>query len=147
MARPRRLLSRFRLMAVPGAAGIAGVPVDREAILREELSPVFAMLRDADREANDTVARAESDAELRRTRAKQGAQRILDEAREAVPAAREAASSAETSSAESDAAAIRAAAHEEAGRIGRDAAQRIPAVADELVQRVMSAGSPSGAAS
>jgi vacuolar-type H+-ATPase subunit H len=134
-------------MAVPGAAGIAGVPVDREAILREELSPVFAMLRDADREANDTVARAESDAELRRTRAKQGAQRILDEAREAVPAAREAASSAETSSAESDAAAIRAAAHEEAGRIGRDAAQRIPAVADELVQRVMSAGSPSGAAS
>ncbi len=144
MATTRNLLSRFRLMAVPGAAGIAGVPVDREAALREELAPVFAVLREADHDASDTVARARAEGEARRARTNQDARRILDEAREAAPAAREAAAAAETASAESDAAMLREAAHEEAGRIRRDATGRIPTVVDELVRRVISAGSSSG---
>jgi len=143
VARPGDLLRRFRLMAVPGAAGIAGVPVDREAVLREELEPVFAALRGADHAADEVVARAKAEADDRLARAGVRAREILVQSRESMPAARAAAGVAETSSAEIEAAAIRAGGHDEAGRIRRDAGQRSSVVVDELVRRVMSVESSS----
>jgi vacuolar-type H+-ATPase subunit H len=145
VARSSDLLRRFRLIAVPGKAGIAGVPADRETLLREELALVLAALRDVDHDATETIARATSEGEARRNRATLDAQRILGEAHEALPAARSAAATAETSAAESEAASIRATGHDEAERIRRDAAGRMAKVVDEIVRRVMSTGAPSEA--
>ena len=60
MARPSDLLRRFRLMAVPGRAGIAGVPADHAALLREELAPVFAALHGSLQRADDALYKAKN---------------------------------------------------------------------------------------
>lgn len=141
MARKWGLFRRFRLVAVPGAAGIAGVPANREAVLREELAPIFASLRAVEQTADDVVARARVDGDARRAHATEEAQGILEdahcrEASERAVAAQDLASSART-----DARKIRASADEEAQRIARRAAERIPAMMSELVARVMATGS------
>lgn len=144
MARTHDLLRRFRLMAVPGAAGIAGVPVDRAALLREELQPIFVALRGAEFEAAATIARATSAGDARRARADQEAQRIVDEARDAAPRERVAAAKATKSSADAEAARLREDAREETQRIAGEAEGRLAAVVDELIGRVMSTEATSG---
>jgi vacuolar-type H+-ATPase subunit H len=127
-------------MAVPGAAGIAGVPANREAVLREELAPIFAALREAEQNAENVVARARAQGDAQRVHATQEGQRILEEARDLEPSERVTAAEAVASSAQSDATAIQASANEEAERIARLAAKRIPTMAKELAARVMSTG-------
>ncbi len=141
MARNWGLLRRFRLIAVPGAASIAGVPTNREAVLREELAPIFAALRAAEQNANDVVARASAEGDARRAHATREAEQILEEARDHEAGERVAAADSLTSSARSDASAIRASANEEDQRIARLAAKRVPALVSELVAAVMSTGS------
>jgi len=140
LARPSDLLRRFRLIAVPGKAGIAGVPVDRAAMLREELAPVFATLRETDQRASDIVARAASEGDSRRAHAALDAQRILDEAYEAQPAARVSAASAVETEAKSSGAEIRMTADKEVERINVKASQTVSPLVEELVRRVMSTG-------
>jgi vacuolar-type H+-ATPase subunit H len=147
VAKPSDLLRRFRLIAVPGRAGIAGVPADREALLREELAPVFATLRSADLEATGVVARATSEADARRSRAALEAQSILDEARENLPAVRSAAARSEITAGTTQADALRSAGRDEALRVTRDSASRAASVVDEIVRRVMSTGVEPGAVS
>ncbi len=141
MARKRDLLRRFRLIAVPGAAGLAGVPADREALLRDELAPIFDALSAAEDEATKVVATATAEGSTRRAHATEEAQRILDGAQDRAPSERVAAAEAATTSAESEAAELRTSAHEQAQRTARRAAERIPAMVNELTERVLSTGS------
>ncbi len=144
MARPSDLLRRFRLMAVPGRAGVAGVPVDRAALLREELAPVFAALRDTEQRANEIVKQATMQGNSRRTEATLEAQRILDGAREAQPTERASAANAVRIQAESSGTELLATASAEVERINRVANQKMAPLVNEIVGRVLSTGLSSG---
>lgn len=91
MRTPRDLLDRFRPTGSPGAAGPAGVPVDRSALLREELLPVLALLADTEQECARTVTDAEQTAERLRADADGAAAATLAQARADADAARAAA--------------------------------------------------------
>jgi vacuolar-type H+-ATPase subunit H len=132
-------------MAVPGKAGIAGVPVDHAALLREELAPVFAALRTTEDRASDVVSLATTESDRRVANGALEAQHILYEASQAQPAARAAAADAADSEATSTSSQLRASADEEVERINREAMVRITPVVDELVRRVLSTGVVSGA--
>ena len=140
MARTSDLLRRFRFMAVPGKAGLAGVPVDHAAVLREELAPVFAVMRATESRTAEIVSRATTEAEIRRTSAALEAQRIVQEASQSQPAARAAAATSTESEAAVTAYELRASADEEVERINREAMTRITPLVDELVRRVLSTG-------
>ncbi len=140
MARPSDLLRRFRLMAVPGKAGLAGVPLDHAAVLREELAPVFAALRATESRTSDIVLRATEEGERRKASAILEAQRILHDALQAQPAARAAAATAARSEAEATGSELRISADEEVERVNSEARKKITPVVDELVHRVLSSG-------
>ena len=140
MARSSNLLRRFRLMAVPGKAGIAGVPVDHAAELRQELAPVFAALRATESRASDIVSRATGEGESRKANAALEAKHILHEASQAEPAARAAAATAAESEATAAGFELRDSADKEVERINREATMKIAPVVDELVRRVLSSG-------
>ncbi len=140
MARKWGMLRRFRLIAVPGAAGVAGVPADREATLREELAPIFAALRSAQEEATRCVAQARAESDGRLAHATEESRRLIEEARGHEASERVAGALSLSQSAQSDAASIRASASEEAQRITRLSSDRIPPIVSELVAQVMSSG-------
>src|ERR1035437_7792909 len=119
-------------MAVPGKAGIAGVPVDHAAVLREELAPVFAALRATESRTSDIVSRATAEGESRRAREDLEAQHILHEASQAQPAARAAAAAAAESEATAAGSELRGSADEEVERISREATMKITPVVNEL---------------
>jgi vacuolar-type H+-ATPase subunit H len=127
-------------MAVPGKAGIAGVPIDHAAVLREELAPVFAALRATESRTLDIVSRATAEGESRKASAALEAQRILREASQAQPAARAAAATTAESEATAAGSELRASAEVEVERINREATARITSVVDELVRRVLTTG-------
>jgi len=137
VARPSDLLRRFRLMAVPGKAGIAGVPVDRAAVLREELAPVFATLRTVEEEANDVVSRATAESERRRQSASSDAQRILASANETLVLERAAAARTTEDETATSCSQLQAAAEAEVRRIEVESAPKVALVVDELVHRVL----------
>jgi hypothetical protein len=140
VARPSDLLRRFRLMAVPGKAGIAGVPLDHAAALREELAPVFAALRATESRASDGVSRATAEGESRKASAALEAQHVLHEASQAQPATRAAAATAAESEATAASFELRDSADKEVERINHEATMKIRPVVDELVRRVLSSG-------
>jgi vacuolar-type H+-ATPase subunit H len=127
-------------MAVPGKAGIAGVPVDHVAELHHELAPVFAALRATESRASDIVSRATAEGESRKANAALEAQHILREASQAEPAARAAAATAAESEATAAGFELRGTADKEVERINREATMKIEPVVDELVRRVLSSG-------
>ena len=147
MPTPSELLRRFRLMAVPGPAAVAAVPADRREALRFELEPVFAALRGSNEGTVAKVARAEAEAQARRTRA-------LQEASEMVAAARSMTRDARAESA----AALLAGAADERRDLLNDSRRRATAISDnaerglqpavdELVRRVLAIGMTAGPAS
>ena len=140
MARPSDLLRRFRLMAVPGKAGIAGVPADHAVVLREELAPVFAALRATESRASDIISRATAEGESRRANAALEAQHVLHEAAQAQPAMRAAGAAAAESDATAASFELRGSADEEVERINHEATMKVRPVVDELVRRVLSSG-------
>ncbi len=88
MPRARDLLNRFRPSGTPGAAGAAGVPVDRRAGAPAELAPLLALLEPTERECQALLDRAEAEAASIRRRAAEEAQRLVVEAREGQAAQR-----------------------------------------------------------
>jgi len=82
LPRARDLLNRFRPSGTPGAAGAAGVPVDREAGTADELAPLFSALAPTERECEALIAGAEADARRIRRRADEEAARLVTEAGE-----------------------------------------------------------------
>ena len=131
------ILRRFRFHGVPGAPVLVGVPADRNAALRAELTPVFAALEDAQRGAAQLVAAAEHDAMERRTAALEEGRRLVAEAYAGSAAARTEAADARLSVAEAECRTVLADGHAEARRVGRLAAERTDALVDLVVGHVM----------
>jgi F0F1-type ATP synthase membrane subunit b/b' len=125
-------------MAVPGKAGIAGVPVDRAAVLREELAPIFAALRAMEGEADDVVSKSTAESESRRQNALVAAQQILASANDDLVIERAAAARASEVETATSCSHLQAAADEEVRRIDAESASKVTLVVDELVRRVLS---------
>jgi len=82
LPRARDLLNRFRPSGTPGAAGAAGVPVDRAAGAAAELAPLFAALAPTERRCEELLAEAEADARRIRREAEEEAARLVAVARD-----------------------------------------------------------------
>lgn len=70
MPRGRDFLERFRPAGTPGALAARGVPADRVAELAAELAPVFALLEPVQQQSAAIRARAQAEADQRRTAAR-----------------------------------------------------------------------------
>jgi hypothetical protein len=135
-------LRRFREGGVPGAPSAAGVPSDRVAALEAELAPVFALFEDAEQAADRIAADGARGAELRRAQAAEQTRALVAGAR-ARAAGEQAAAAAERFARTDDAcAALRRSGEAEAVRIARAAAERVPILAGEVVERILSRTEP-----
>ncbi len=146
MPTPSELLRRFRLMAVPGPAAIAAVPVDRSEVLRMELEPVFAALRDVNEDVEATVAGAEAEGQARRTRAAQEASEIVATARSMTRDARAEAAAVLLDGAADESRALLGDGRRRATAISEIAEHGIQPAVDELVRRVLAIGTAAGSA-
>jgi hypothetical protein len=137
VASPTDFLRRFRLHVVPGAPAAVPAPADRAGELEAEVAPIFAALEEAQRHAAAIVAEAERAAAAARTRAAADGQRLIAAARADSAAAR--ADAAGTRLADADRARERLLAdgRAEADRVARVAAERMPALIDDVVRRVL----------
>lgn len=151
MPRARDVLERLRPVGAPGAAGPAGVPVDRRAEITAELEPVFATLADVEAEVarlrEASVAQARQRSDLASGRAEQ----VLARARREAQAERAEVAARLRHQADVAAAEARAAAEAEAELIRRRARRRLPSLVARVVEqvradldRVTSAGGPGG---
>jgi vacuolar-type H+-ATPase subunit H len=126
MARVRDILYRFRPAGSPGAAGTAGVPVDRGADLAAELGPLFAQLADTETACDALVETARSEAVARHGRAIDAAHALIERARDEAVVERAASAAATQSAGETQLASILAHAEAEAEEVRRRAAARLP---------------------
>ncbi|MGA2473475.1 MAG: hypothetical protein ABSG39_08265 [Acidimicrobiales bacterium] len=144
---PSELLRRFRLMAVPGPAAIAAVPADRREVLRRELEPVFAALRDVNEGTAATLAGAEAEGQERRSRAAEEASEIVATARRLTRDARAEAAAVLLDGAADERRDLLVAARQRVEDISDNAERAMQAAVDELVRRVLSLGDAAGSAS
>jgi vacuolar-type H+-ATPase subunit H len=144
---PSELLRRFRLMAVPGPAAIAAVPVDRSEALRMELEPVFAALRDVNEDVAATVADAEAEGQARRTRAAEEASEIVATARNTTRDARAEAAAVLLAGAADERRDLLNDGRRRATAISDNAEHGIQPAVDELVRRVLAIGTAAAPAS
>jgi len=135
-------LHRLRIHGVPGAAGAAGVPVDRVAEVTAELAPIFDLLEETGRRAAQLVAEGERGAARARARASDEARRLAAEARADVVAQRAQAAAATLARSADARSAVLAEGRAEAERVDRVVPERMPSVRAELVRRVLSTASP-----
>ncbi len=147
MPTPSELLRRFRLMAVPGRAAIAAVPADRREVLRMELEPVFAALRDVNEGTAATLAGAEAEGQERRSRAAEEASEIVATARRMTRDARAEAAAVLLDGAADERRDLLVAARQRVEDISDNAERAMQAAVDELVRRVLSLGDAAGSAS
>ena len=147
MPTPSELLRRFRLMAVPGPAAIAAVPVDRSEALRMELEPVFAALRDVNEDVAATVADAEAEGQARRTRAAEEASEIVATARSMTRDARAEAAAVLLAGAADECRDLLNDSRRRATAISDNAERGMQQAVDELVRRVLAIGMTAGPAS
>ena len=148
MPRAREVLERLRPVGAPGAAGPAGVPVDRRAEVAAELEPVFAALADTGSEVQRLLEAGAAEARRRRELASRRAAQILATARRDAQAERAQVAAGLRHQADVAAAEARAAAETEAERIRRGARRRLPSLVARVVERVRAdlelAASPRG---
>ncbi|MFZ2013462.1 MAG: hypothetical protein WAV00_06545 [Nocardioides sp.] len=138
MARVRDILYRFRPAGSPGAAGAAGVPVDRDADLAAELAPLFAQLADTERACDALLEQARRDADDRRNHLVESAHALMAAAQAEAGVERAAASSATQRSGEPELVSIRSRAESEAEELRRRADARIPPQVARVVTFVRS---------
>jgi hypothetical protein len=138
--RPRDLLRRFRLIAVPGRAELAGVPTDRVVALREELAPVFLALRTCEVEIGETVSRAGAEAERRRESSLVASQRLLADANDALVGERLAAARDSEVETTTSCSLLQARADEEVRRLDSESPAKMSLVVDDVVRRVLAQG-------
>ncbi len=146
MPTPSELLRRFRLMAVPGPAAIAAVPADRSEVLRMELEPVFAALRDVNEDVAATVADAVAEGQARRTRAVEEASEIVATARTMTRDARAEAAAVLLARAADERRDLLNDGRRRATAISDNAEHGIQPAVDELVRRVLAIGTAAGPA-
>jgi hypothetical protein len=134
MRTPRDLLERFRPAGTPGAAGPAGVPVDRAALLREELQPVLDLLAATDQQCAEIRSTARHGAESLRAGADAVVASTLARARSDADVARSAAAAEQRRTSDELAAADLRHAEAEAGRIHAVSRQRRPPLVARAVR-------------
>jgi cell division septum initiation protein DivIVA len=137
VAAPSEFLRRFRFHVVPGAPAAVPAPADRAGELEAEVAPIFAALEEAQRDARAIVADAERDAAAGRARAVEHGQRLIADARAGCAAARAAAAELLLADADRERDRLLADGRAEANRIARVAAERMPALIDDVVRRVL----------
>ncbi len=140
MATLGEILRRFRFHGVPGAPVTFAVPANRSAELDAELQPVLALLDDDQKRVEDLLARAKRDADRRRASAIEQASRIVADARALQDSTRAEAATEVLTRAALERAALLAAAEREVDRVERAAAERTPALVDDVVRRVLALG-------
>jgi vacuolar-type H+-ATPase subunit H len=140
MVRARDILYRFRPAGAPGAAGAAGVPVDRTADLEAELAPVLALLADTEAACDALIEEARQRAATLRARDLESARAVVEAATGEAAAARAAAATSATQAAEVELRTIRDAAAREAEELRRRASERVPGCASRVVELVRGVG-------
>lgn len=140
MARVRDILYRFRPAGAPGAAGEAGVPVDRAADLAAELEPLFAQLADTEAECAALVEQARGNAVRRRARDAKSAESVVAVAREHADVERAAAATVARQLDQPGLASVLVAAQAEAEALRLRAAARIPVEVARVVEVVRAVG-------
>jgi vacuolar-type H+-ATPase subunit H len=148
MVRARDILYRFRPAGAPGAAGAAGVPVDRTADLEAELAPVLSLLVDTEAACDALIEEARQRAAALRARDVESARAMVEAATGEAAAARAAAATSATQAAEVELRTIREAAVREAEQLRRRASERVPDCVSRVVERVRGVGdsTPAGEA-
>jgi len=145
MVRARDILYRFRPAGAPGAAGAAGVPVDRAADLEAELAPVLALLADTEAACDALIEEARRRAAARHVRDLESVRAMAEAATSDAAAARAAAATATTQAAETELRTIRDTASMEAEELRRRASARVPDCAVRVVELVRGVRDPTGA--
>ena len=136
------ILRRFRSHGVPGAPSVIAVPADRATEAAHELDPVFTALQSAQRLSREVVSAAEREAERRRAEAHEQARQLLEDARSGAPAARAQAAASRIEAGEAECSRILAEGRLEAERVARRAEDRMPALVDQVVSRVLELAPP-----
>jgi hypothetical protein len=140
MARARDILYRFRPAGSPGAAGTAGVPVDRAADLEAELEPLFAQLADTEAACASLVEDARHRAAARHLRDVEAARVLVATARDEAAIARAAAAVAAQRAGESDLSTILARAETEAEALRQRSSAHVASYVARVVAAVRAAG-------
>ncbi|MGW6542066.1 hypothetical protein ACWGBH_04300 [Streptomyces massasporeus] len=133
----RDFLTRFRPAASPGRAAPSGVPADRSAELRAELTPPLALLEQAEAQARAVREQAEADAASRRREAEGRAEAMVAAARAEAGRVRARTAEQVLRAAEGTAAALLAEADREAVVVRDRARSRVPALADRVLALVL----------
>jgi len=136
MPRVRDLLYRFRPAGAPGAAGAAGVPVDRSADLAAELEPLFAELVGTERECAQISEQARQDAIGLRAREAERARTVVTAAGAQVQVERAAVAAQSQQRAEAEFATEVAAAACEAAALRDRARERMPVCVARVVESI-----------
>jgi hypothetical protein len=121
------------------------VPADRVAEAGAELAGVFAALEPAVVAAREVRERAISDADRRRQRGAEAAERIVADARAGVDAVRAEAASGRLAVLETERAALEADARAEVERVRKLADERLAGVLEEVLAEVWATGGISAA--
>ncbi|MEU0337746.1 hypothetical protein ABZ092_01780 [Streptomyces bobili] len=133
----RDFLTRFRPAASPGRAAPGGVPTDRSAELRAELTPPLALLEQTEAEARSIRERAAAAAASRRREAERQAETIVAAAHEEARQVRARTAEQVLRAAEGEAAALLAEAEHEAVAVRDRAKSRAPALVDRVLALVL----------
>lgn len=136
------ILRRFRTLGVPGAPGPAGVPLDRSALLGAELAPVFRMLEVHEERAQAVIDQATRRASEIGARTAQDVGEILSRARAEAVGARASSVAVGAGEAERQCHALLDEAAVEVHRTSTVASARAPALAEEIVRRVLTMAQP-----
>lgn len=135
MSTSRDLLSRFKPAGTPGAAGPAGVPVDRSALLCDELQPVLVLLADTEQECLAIATHAHQATEHLRADAHSSVAATLATARSEADSARAEAAAYQRRSSDERAKADLQRAESGALRIREVSANRLPPLVAASVHR------------
>ncbi|MFC5957222.1 hypothetical protein ACFP51_22920 [Streptomyces pratens] len=133
----RDFLTRFRPAASPGRAAPGGVPADRSAELRAELTPPLALLEQTEAEARSIRERADAAAASRRREAEGQAETIVAAAHEEARQVRARTAEQVLRAADGEAAALLAEAEREAVAVHGRARSRAPALVDRVLALVL----------
>ncbi|WP_327312700.1 hypothetical protein [Streptomyces sp. NBC_01235] len=133
----RDFLTRFRPAASPGRAAPGGVPADRTAELRAELTPPLALLEQAEAEARSVREQADASATARRREAEGQAETIVAAAHEEARQVRARTAEQVLRAAEGEAEALLAEAEREAIAVRDRARSRTPTLVDRVLALVL----------
>ena len=145
MPRSRDILQRFRPAGTPGAASAPGVPADRVVELAAELEPVLALLAATQQDVARVRGDAEREAEQRRQQATERASAVVAAAHRQAGAERADAALRVRGQVEAENTARLADAEQAAEAVRRRAADRMPAVVEQVVAATRSALRSTGA--